>query len=66
MSESVVMLPQVRKIHCWCERDQISWVHSLNNANSGFTSHSIKPCGLLGYVYAGLWGYVLIVKVAFW
>jgi len=33
--------------------------------SAGFFSCSIKLRGLSEYIYAGLWGYVLIVKVQF-
>ena len=61
-SESIAMLQQVWKIHFnyWCECDQCAWVS--NYAYAGFFSYSIKLRGLLEYVYAGLWEYVLIVK----
>jgi len=34
-----------------------------NYTYAGFLSCSIKLRGLLEYIYAGLWEYVLIVKV---
>jgi len=61
MSESVAMLPQVWKIHYLCECDQCAWVSNYTYA--GFFSCNIKLRGLLEYVYASLWKYVLIVKV---
>ena len=60
MSESIAMLPQVWKIHYWCECDQR--VGGLNYTYAGFFSGSVKLRGMLEYVYAGLWEYVLIVK----
>jgi len=34
-----------------------------NYTYAGFFSCNIKLCGLLEYIYAALWEYVLIVKV---
>jgi len=36
-----------------------------NYAYAGFFPHSMKLRDLLEYVYAGLWEYILIVKVCF-
>ena len=44
-----------------CEYDQCAW--APNYTYPGFFSCSTKLCGLLEYIYAGLWEYVLIIKV---
>jgi len=63
MSEFIAVLPQIWKIHYWCECGQCSGVSNYTYA--GLFSFSIKLRGLLECIYAGLWEYVLIVKVYF-
>ena len=54
------MQPQVWKIHYQCECDQCARVSNYTYA--GFFSRSIKLRGLLEYIVAVLWEYVLTVK----
>jgi len=55
------MQQQVWKIHYQCECDQYGGVSNYTYA--GFFSRSIKLRSLLEYIDAGLWEYVLTVKV---
>ena len=63
MSESVEVLPQVWKIHCFCETvtNLPQWMALSNDSYAGLFSHSIKISGLLDYVYADMWEYVGLI-----
>jgi len=39
------------------------WIAQSNDFYAGFFSHGTKMRGLLEYVYANLWEYVIIIKV---